>query len=363
MKKIVLMHDWLTGFRGGERVLEAFCELYPEAPLYTLIHVPESTSPSIESRKITASFLNRIPGIAKHYRKFLPLMPKAAESLRIIEDADVVLSSSHCVIKGVEKPKNAIHVSYIHSPMRYLYDQYEVYFGKDAPIYQQMGAKVFKDYLVDWDKESNKNVDVMIANSHFVKERIKKYYDRDSQVIHPFVDLADFRPLQKNPMEKEDFYLMVTAFAPNKRVDLAIQAFNEMKKKLVIIGSGQQEEMLKKMAGPTITFLGNVSRDQVVKTFFKARALIFPGVEDFGITPLESLASGTPVIAYRIGGVLETLNDQVAHFFYQVSKEDLITSVLEFEKKSFDRNVMYQRAEDFSREKFLAEIKSLVEQL
>jgi len=226
-----------------------------------------------------------------------------------------------------------------------------------------MGAQVFKDYLVDWDKESNKNVDVMIANSHFVKERIKKYYDRDSQVIHPFVDLADFRPLQKNPLEKEDFYLMVTAFAPNKRVDLAIQAFNEMKKKLVIIGSGQQEEMLKKMAGPTITFLGNVSRDQVVKTFFRARALIFPGVEDFGITPLESLASATPVIAYKIGGVLETLNDQVAHFFNQVSKEDLISSVMEFEKKSFDRNVMYQRAEDFSREKFLAEIKSLVEQL
>ena len=363
MKKIVLMHDWLTGFRGGERVLEAFCELYPEAPLYTLIHVPESTSPTIESRKITASYLNKIPGIGKHYRKFLPLMPSAADHLKIIEDADVVLSSSHCVIKGVKKPQGSIHVSYIHSPMRYLYDQYDVYFGKDAPIYQQLGAKVFKDYLVDWDKESNKNVDVMIANSHFVQDRIKKYYDRDSKVIHPFVDLADFRTLQKNAAPKENFYLMVTAFAPNKRVDLAIQAFNEMKKSLVIIGSGQQEEMLKKMAGPSITFLGNVNRDTVVQTFFKAKALIFPGVEDFGITPLESLASGTPVIAYRKGGVLETLNEEVAHFFDQVSKDDLIKSVMEFEKKSFNKDILYRRAEDFSREKFLVEIKSLVESL
>jgi glycosyltransferase involved in cell wall biosynthesis len=361
MKKIVLMHDWLTGFRGGERVLEAFCELYPDAPLYTLIHVPNSTSPIIENRKITASFLNSIPGIEKHYRKFLPMMPKAAENLKIIEDADVVLSSSHCVIKGVKRPKNAKHISYIHSPMRYLYDQYDVYFGADAPLYQQWGAKVFKDYLVNWDKKSNENVDVMIANSCFVKERIQKYYHRESQVIHPFVDLLDFRHFQNENNTKEDFYLMVTAFAPNKRVDLAIKAFNQMNKKLVIIGSGQQEKYLKSIAGPTINFLGNLSRADVIKNFFKAKALIFPGVEDFGITPLESLASGTPVIAFKAGGVLETLNEKVAVFFEEVSVEHLIDAVLRFEKTTLNPRDLFARSEEFSKEKFKEEIKKIVE--
>ena len=361
MKKVVLMHDWLTGFRGGERVLEAFCELYPKAPLYTLIHVPNSTTLLIENRKITASFLNSIPGAANHYRKFLPLMPRACEQLKIIEEADVVLSSSHCVIKGVQKPKGSTHISYIHSPMRYLYDQYDVYFGKEAPLYQQLGAKVFKDYLVSWDKKSNDNVDVMIANSHFVADRITKYYDRNSTVIHPFVDLKDFRPLQNENQVKENFYLMVTAFAPNKRVDLAIEAFNKMKKKLVIIGSGQQVDFLKSIAGPTIVFLGNVDRRSVIDYFAKARALIFPGVEDFGITPLESLASGTPVIALKKGGVLETLNESVAHFFDDVSIEHLIDAVLEFEKKSYNPKDLFARAEDFSKEKFQAEIKAIVE--
>lgn len=346
------MHDWLTGFRGGERVLEAFCELFPDAPLYTLIHVPNSTSESIENRKIAASFLNRIPKISSHYRKFLPLMPMAADQLKITEDADIVLSSSHCVIKGVKKPKNSVHISYVHSPMRYMYDQYEVYFGKDAPIYQQWGAKICKDYIVNWDIESNRNVDLMLANSKFVQNRITNFYHRESEVLYPFVDLKDFRPYQEQNIKKEDFYIMVTAFAPNKRVDLAIEAFNKMKKKLVIIGGGQQEEMLKKMAGPTIIFLGNVDRKTVIESFMKAKALIFPGVEDFGITPLESLASKTPVIAYRKGGVLETLNNNVAHFFDEVSVDHLIAAVSEFEKKEFNPRDLILRAEDFSKEKF-----------
>lgn len=357
--KVVLLHDWLTGFRGGERVLEAFCELFPEAPIYTLIHDPGSTSPTIESKVIHSSFLSNIPGIAKHYRKFLPLFPKAAESLKITEDADIILSSSHCVIKGVKKPKNSKHISYIHSPMRYLYDQFEVYFGKDAPFYQRAGIKVFKDYLVNWDLNSNSNVDIPIGNSHFVAQRIKKYYDLDAQVIHPFVDLKDFRPFQNQNIQKEDYYIMVTAFAPNKRVDLAIEAFNKLGKNLVIIGGGQQEKMLKDMAGPTISFLGNVSREEVIDKFLKAKGMIFPGVEDFGITPLESLASGTPIIAYKIGGVLETLNDDVAQFFTDQSLVGLCDAVEKFERRDFDLNVLYQRAEDFSKEKFKERILNI----
>jgi len=355
--KVVLLHDWLTGFRGGERVLEAFCEMFPDAPLYTLIHRPGSTSRIIEDRKITASFLNHIPGIHKHYRKFLPLFPKAAESLKIVEDADLVLSSSHCVIKGVQKPAGAKHISYIHSPMRYLYDQYESYFGKGAPFYQRMGAKVFKNYLVNWDLASNKNIDYAIGNSEFVRQRIKKYYAIDCSVIHPFVDLKDFTPM---PSQKEDFYLMVSAFAPNKRVDLAIQAFNKMGKTLKIIGSGQQETRLREMANKNIHFLGNLSRQEVIHDFIHAKAFIFPGVEDFGITPLESLAAGTPVIAYKIGGVLETLDDSVAQFFTQPDVQSLITAVETFEGREFNREDLLARAQKFSKEKFKENIQNAI---
>ena len=360
MKKIVLMHDWLTGFRGGERVLEAFCELFPEAPLYSLIYKPGSTTSVIENRKITTSFLNSVPGIERHYRKFLPAFPKAAENLVITEKADIVLSSSHCVIKGVKKPEGSKHFSYIHSPMRYLYDQYDVYFGPDAPLYQQLGARVFKNYLINWDINSNHNVDYMIANAHFVQQRIAKYYKQRSDVIHPFVDLKDFRPVQASAPDKEDFYLMVTAFAPNKRVDLAIQAFNKSGKYLKIIGSGQQDQFLRSIAKKNVEFLGNISREEVIDSFFRARALIFPGVEDFGITPLESLASGTPVIAYRAGGVLETLTDKTAHFFDSVSIEELIRTVDAFEQKNFKKEDLYERAEEFSKEKFKSNILNYI---
>ncbi|MCP4914354.1 MAG: glycosyltransferase family 4 protein [Oligoflexia bacterium] len=358
--KVAILHDWLTGFRGGERVLEVFCEMFPNADLYTLIYKPGSTSNIIENRKIHTSFLNKIPGIHKHYRKFLPLFPLAAGTLKIDSDVDLVISSSHCVIKGVLKPQSAKHISYIHSPMRYLYDQYDVYFGPHAPVYQRIGARIFKKYLINWDLNSNSNVDVPIANAEFVRRRIQKFYKIDSGVIHPFVDLEDFRPLQKDEIQKEDYYVMVTAFAPNKRVDLAIRAFNKLGKKLKIIGSGQQEEELKAMAGENIEFLGNVSREEVIETFTKAQALIFPGTEDFGITPLESLASGTPVIAFKFGGVLETLNDDVAVFFKEQSEDSLINAVKNFEEKSFDKSKLYARAEEFSKEKFKKNIKELI---
>lgn len=359
--KVVLLHDWLTGFRGGERVLDAFCELFPEAPLYTLLHIRGSSSERIENRKITTSFLNKIPGIEENYRKFLPLFPKAAESLRIVEDADLVLSSSHCVIKGVRKPERAKHISYIHSPMRYLFDQYDVYFGPSAPLTHRLGMKVFRNYLTKWDLNSNRNVDAMIANSRFVSERIKRIYGLPSEVINPFVDLADFRELQKNPPAKSDFYLVVSAFAPNKRIDLAVQAFNRLGKKLKVIGSGQMEEELRAMAGPTIEFLGNVSREVVVRNLFEARALVFPGVEDFGITPIEALAASTPLVAFAAGGVLETMDADTAEFFNEATAESLEEAVRRFEQKSFEPQTLRVKAERYSRESFLKKMTGFID--
>jgi len=356
--KVVLMHDWLTGFRGGERVLEAFCEMFPEAPIYTLIHKRGSVPKSIENREIKTSFLNHIPGIENHYRKFLPLFPLAAQSLKITEKADLVLSSSHCVIKGVKKPIGSKHISYIHSPMRYLYDQYDSYFGPDAPWYQRFGMKVFRKYLTQWDLKSNQNVDVAIANSKFVQERIQKYYDQSSLVINPFVDLQDFKEVSL--LKERSFYLMVTAFAPNKKVDLAIEAFNKNGKELKIIGSGQKERELKGRAMSNIEFLGNLNRSGVIDHFSRAKAFIFPGVEDFGITPLESLACATPVIAYKTGGVLETLNDSVAEYFEEATSEALIKAIERFEQADFDKDVLTNRAKSFSKEKFVSEINKVI---
>lgn len=352
--KVVILHDWLTGFRGGERVLEAICEIYPRAPLYTLVHVPNTTSKLIESRKITTSFLNSIPGVDESYRKFLPLMPLAADCMEIIEDAELVISSSHCVIKGVKKPKNSKHLCYIHSPMRYMYDQFDNYFGKNTKLYYQIAAHLMRPYLQTWDSISNSNVDHFVANSSFVRERIQFYYQRKASVVHPFVDLKDF---QFKDSKKEDFYLMVTAFAPNKRVDLAIHAFNRLGLKLKIVGSGQQLYELKTIAKSNIEFLGNLSREEILKLYNQAQAFIFPGVEDFGITPLESLASGTPVIAYAFGGVLETLNSSTAHFFHEATVESLVDAIKTFDPAKFNKKALTRRASEFSKENFQDKFK------
>ncbi len=359
-----LLHDWLTGFRGGEWILEAFCEMAPKAPLHTLLHIPGSTSPTIENRPIHTSFLNKVPGIGRHYRKFLPLFPAAAESLSVRRDTELMISTSHCVIKGVPKPERAFHLSYVHSPMRYMYDQFDSYFGHEsgAPIYQRLGAQAFRGFLTNWDRESNRGVDLLVANSKFVRERIRRFYERDAEVVHPFVEFKDFTAGDVSSLAKEDFFLMVTAFAPNKRVDLAIAAFNELGLPLKIIGGGQDESRLRAMAGPTIEFLGGVSRADVISHMIRARAFIFPGVEDFGITPLESLAAKTPVIAFKAGGVLETLTEADSVFFDKLEASSLVEAVRRFEAraKATEFEFSTSRLEAFSRERFKKEVLDLL---
>ncbi|MBF0300067.1 MAG: glycosyltransferase [Oligoflexia bacterium] len=373
--KVVLLHDWLTGFRGGERVFEVFCELFPSAPIHTLIYSKGTTSPIIESpeRKIHPSILNKLPNVSKYYRKLLPIFPIIAQNINIDHDTDLIISSSHCVIKGIPKPNlYCKHISYIHSPMRYIYDQFDAYFGKEsgAGTIQKIVAHMIRGYLQRWDINSNNNVDTLIANSLFVQERISTFYKTNSIVINPFVDTKDFDLVKTNfsTENKENYYVMVTAFAPNKRVDLAIMAFNKLKWPLKIVGEGQLESTLQQLnTNPNTEFLGNIKRENVVNLLSKAKALIFPGVEDFGIVPLEALAAGTPVIAYKKGGVLETLNDEVALFFEEATVPSLIQALEYFEnnlQKTFAtteaKNKLFARASQFSKKNFKEKIMNII---
>lgn len=298
---VALVHDWLTGMRGGEKCLEVFCELFPEADLFTLVHVPGSVSPTIERHRIHTSLLQRLPGSAQHYRWYLPLMPTAIEAFDL-SAYDVVLSSSHCVAKGVISRPDALHVAYVHTPMRYAWDLWPQYFPATGPVSQYVVPLVL-NYLRTWDTVSAQRVDRFLANSQFVARRIAKYYRRRATVVPPPVDTEFFTP----GGERGDYYLMVTALVPYKGVDLAIQMFNTLRRPLKIIGSGPLAARLKALAGPHIEFLGWRSNEELHQYYAACRAVIFPAQEDFGIVPLEANAAGRPVLALGSGGALETV--------------------------------------------------------
>ena len=301
--KVALVHDWLNGMRGGERCLEAFCELYPEAPIFTLFYVKESVSRTIERHRIVPSLLSHFPFVARLYRYYLPLFPLVIRAFDL-RGYDLILSSSHCVAKGVTVPPHACHVSYMHTPMRYVWDQHDVYFGQGrCSKIEQVVMALLRRRLQQWDVQSNAHVHRFIANSHNVAERITRQYGRSACVVYPPVDWQGFQASHSH----EGFYLMVTAFAPYKKVDLAIEAANELGIPLKIIGHGQNEKRLKQMAGPSVEFLGWQPDHRVRAFYTRCLAVLFPGEEDFGIVPLEAMAAGKPVIAYGKGGVLETV--------------------------------------------------------
>lgn len=376
--KTAIVHDWLTGMRGGEKVLEVFCELYPDADLYTLIHLPGSTSKTIESMSIKTSYLQRIPGIAKRYRSFLPLFPHAIEGFDL-NGYDLVLSSSHCVAKGVIPYPGTLHISYIHSPMRYVWDLYQEYFGKDMTGWLSRKAiSVFAHYLRMWDVTSSARVDHFIANSGHVARRVEKYYRRTADVIYPPVDCSRFN-VSGGP---GDFYLIVSAFAPYKRLDIAIESFNSLGLPLKIIGEGQDGKRLRGLARQNIEFLGWQKDDFIKECYSGCKALLFPGVEDFGIVPVEAMASGRPVIAFAKGGALETVvplnkpavgacdytSAQEAEekptgiFFYEQTVESLIGAVRVFEENRdrFDKNDIRNHSLGFDRGIFKERISNYV---
>ena len=291
--------------RGGEKCLEGLCEMFPDADLYTLIYEKGKLSKIIESMKINTSFIQHMPFGLKKYRHYLPLFPLAIEQFNL-NGYDLIVSSSHCVAKGVRHDKSVCHISYVHAPMRYVWDQFDTYFRQPrTSMLVRIGAEATRSYLQRWDKNTSKRVDTFICNSQNIRSKIRDYYNRESKFVNPPVDLSLFNPDET----KESFYLMVGAFAPNKRVDLAVKAFNRLKLPLKIVGTGQDEAYCKSIAEGNIEFHGKLSNNKLLKLYQQARALIFPGEDDFGITPLEAQACNTPVIAYASGGALETVTD------------------------------------------------------
>ena len=358
MNRIALAHHWLVGMRGGEKVLEQISRLCPRAPIYTLVADPARLSPQLRGHPIHTSWLQRLPGGARHYKKLLPFFPSALSRLRVAPPVDLVLSSDASLIKGLAFPEGAPHVCYCHSPPRYLWDLQGDYM-ESSDAGGALGRAVFRRVtpaLRDFDRRAADRVTHFIANSTFVQERIRSYYGRESTVIHPPVALDDFVPSGREP---EDFHLIVSQLTPYKRVDLAVEAFNRLGRRLVVIGEGSELPRLRRLAKANISFLGSQPFAVLREHYQKCRALIFPGIEDFGITPLEAQASGRPVIAYGVGGVLETVLDGTTGlFFHEATPESLLAAVESFEAKPgrFEPAACRDRAAQFTPERFRARL-------
>jgi glycosyltransferase involved in cell wall biosynthesis len=352
--------------RGGEKVLESLCKRFPQAPLWTLIHVPGTVSSIIANRPIHTSPLQKLPFASQRYRHYLPLFPLFAEANKV-SHADVVVSTSHAVAKSmVRKGRHCkLHICYIHTPMRYAWDLFDEYFGPEKVGW--LKSKLFFKPILRWvrwyDRATVKRVDLFIANSSYVAERVRKCYDRDAVVLAPPVDLARFAGARRRP---EEWFLIVSALAPYKRVDHAIRACAKMGRSLKIVGSGPEEARLKQLAkklGASVDFLGFASDEQVVEYYSRAKALLFPGVEDFGIVPVEAIAAGCPVVAFRAGGILDSMTEQTATFYSDQSADGLTEGIRAFEanQSKFDERVLRNHAAQFGEGEFLKKFERILE--
>ena len=357
--KIAIIHYWLVTMRGGEKVLESLCELFPEADIYTHVYQPENISPVIRKHRIRTTVIHKIPFIENWYHKALPLMPLALEQLDLSE-YDLIISSESGPAKGVIVSPDSIHICYCHTPMRYLWDMYHLYRNQAGWLTATL-IPFLTHYLRLWDVSSAARVDYFIANSEYVKKRIEKCYRRTSEIIHPPVDIEKFSISNEPP---EDFYLVAGQLVCYKRVDVAVQAFNLMKKKLIVIGGGPEKENLKKLAGPTVQILGYQTAENMRSYYSRCRALIFPGIEDFGIVPVEVMASGRPVLAMRAGGAMETVKEGVTGLFFDKQEpESIMNAVKEYEAccADFSPDKIRHHAQKFERDIFQKKIMQLID--
>ena len=358
--KVALVHDWLIHMRGGEKVLDALAELYPDATLYTLFYDRKKISPNLARLKIKASFLQYFPGIKAYYRWLLPILPWVIQSMKV-EDADLVISSSHCVAKGIGVPEQAYHICYCYTPMRYLWGFQDVYFKRYlAPIRVLISAALH--FLKKWDLKTNESIDLFVTSSEYIRKRIKDSYRRDALVVHPPLE-TDFYKQEAPEVSGQpyrNFYLAVSHFVPYKRIDIVIEAFNELDRQLVVIGSGPLAAQYQKLRTTDRTsFWCGVNDGELRKAYSGAKALIFPAEEDFGIVPLEAQACGAPVIAYRKGGSLETVKSGI--FFDEQSPGSVREAVLRFEHQTFDPGEVSEKVQPFGRKHFLKNMRKTID--
>jgi len=356
--RIALIHDYLNQWGGAEKVLQAFCEIWPNAPIFTLIYDEKSTRRVFKDRKIYTSFLQKIPFLKNNHRLFLMLMPQAIESFDL-SGFDVVLSDSASYAKGVITSPETLHISYCHTPLRYVWDDGQRYVDEFCfPSFIKRFSSPFRSLIRIWDKEASSRVDEFIANSIFVKKRIKKYYGRDSEVIYPPLNSENF--FISNP---QNYFLMVGRLLPYKRFDLAIEVFNKLGLPLKIVGDGPDKKRLKKLAKENIEFVGEIASDaDLAKYYNQALAFVFPQEEDFGIVALEAMASGRPIIALKKGGALETvIEGKTGLFFNEQSVSSLEEALKKFDATKFNPETIRQHALEFDKEKFKEKIKKLVD--
>jgi glycosyltransferase involved in cell wall biosynthesis len=354
--RVALVHDWLTGMRGGERCLEVACELFPDAPLFTLLHVPGSVSPAIERHRIITSFVQRLPAAATRYRHYLPLFPAAVRGLSL-DGFDVVLSLSHCAAKAVRVPPGALHLCYCFTPMRYVWDL-EADYADGASWLTRLALPPVAAALRRWDRRTA-GVHEFVAISRHIADRIRRVYGREASVIYPPVELDRFTI--KRP---DDYYLVVSALVPYKRVDLAVRAATRLNRRLLVVGRGPEEARLRALAGPSVSFLGWRSDDEVAELYARCRAVLFPSVEDFGIVPLEAAAAGRPTIALAQGGALETMAGlgggapPTAVFFEEQTVDALAAAMTAYEaaEHRFEPSALRAHAARFDRPRFAREL-------
>jgi glycosyltransferase involved in cell wall biosynthesis len=359
-QRVAIVHEWLTSMRGGEKCVEALCEIFPHATLFALLHIPGSASPRIERMPIRTSFIQHLPWAFEGYRYYLPLFPPAIRHLAL-EEFDCVISSHHCVAKGVRTRPDALHICYCHTPMRYLWDAYDEYFAKGrAGILTRAAMRSVRGYLRWWDVRTASNPRHYVANSENVRARIKRIYRRDADVIYPPVNTAFFSVERR----RENFFLVVSALVPYKRIDLAIEACKRTGDRLVVVGEGTEARRLAALGGTTTEFAGRLSDEEIRDLYARCSAVLFTGEEDFGIVPVEAMASGTPVVALARGGALETVRDtvslQTGILFREQTVDSLVGAILRLKETPFDPRKLREFALGFDRHVYQAKMRDYV---
>lgn len=363
--KVALVHDFLNQYGGAEKVLEVLSEIFPEAPIYTIIYDSEKMQGKFKDREIRTSYLQKLPKFFRRRLKlFLPFFPTAPESYDLRE-YDLVISSSSAWSKGIVTRLDTIHIAYIHSPMRFVWDYNEKYLHEERKEKLGFLIRPILSYFRLWDKLAADRPDYLIANSQYTRKRIIKYYRRESEIIYPPVK-QEIRSMKQESKNSDKYFLIVSRLSAYKKIDKAIEAFNKLELPLLIVGTGKEKKRLKKIAGKNIKFIGYQSDEKLPKIFEGARAFIFPGVDDFGIAPAEAMTYGIPVIAIREGGIVEIVEEgKTGEFFASSTPEIIADGVRRFceNEKNYDKNYIKQSVEKFGKERFKREMEKYIKRV